>query len=79
MDKKAYIQSNKDWLIQKSKEEGVYSLPKGIYYKIVASGDANSKSPSSRSIVTVHYSGYTIDGKEFDSSRGRSSVGYPFV
>lgn len=70
MDKKAYIQSNKDWLIQKSKEEGVYSLPKGIYYKIVASGDANSKSPSSRSIVTVHYSGYTIDGKEFDSSRG---------
>jgi len=30
--KAQYIQANKDWLVAKSKEEGVRALPKGIYY-----------------------------------------------
>ena len=29
-DKREYIQSNKDWLEAKAKEEGVKALPKGI-------------------------------------------------
>ena len=33
MAKREYIQSNKDWLEAKAKEEGVKALPKGIYYK----------------------------------------------
>ncbi len=33
MNKRAYIQENKDWLVAKSQEEGVKALPKGIYYK----------------------------------------------
>ena len=70
MDKKAYIQANKDWLAKKSKEEGVLPLPKGIFYKVISSGDSTGKSPSLRSIVTVHYTGCTIDGKQFDTSRG---------
>ncbi|HJC97071.1 MAG TPA: FKBP-type peptidyl-prolyl cis-trans isomerase [Candidatus Phocaeicola merdavium] len=70
MDKKAYIQANKDWLAKKSKEEGVLPLPKGIFYKVISSGDSIGKSPSLRSIVTVHYTGCTIDGKQFDTSRG---------
>ena len=32
MAKREYIQSNKDWLEAKAKEEGVKALPKGIYY-----------------------------------------------
>lgn len=30
MNKKEYIQANKDWLETKAKEEGVKPLPKGI-------------------------------------------------
>ncbi len=70
MDKKTYIQANKDWLAEKSKEEGVHALAKGVFYKVLSSGDSSGKSPSARSIVTVHYTGLTIDGKQFDSSRG---------
>ena len=70
LKEKAYIQANKDWLAKKSKEEGVLPLPKGIFYKVISSGDSTGKSPSLRSIVTVHYTGCTIDGKQFDTSRG---------
>ncbi len=70
MANKEYIQANIDWLAAKAKEEGVKSLPKGIYYKVLAEGDKGSQSPSVRSIITAHYTGRTIDGKTFDSSRG---------
>ena len=70
MSKRDYIQANKDWLEAKSKEEGVKALPKGIYYKVLAEGDASSVQPTVRSIITTHYTGKTIDGKQFDSSRG---------
>ena len=36
MNKREYIQANKDWLKAKSKEEGVKALPKGIYYKVLS-------------------------------------------
>ncbi len=70
MANKEYIQANIDWLAAKAREEGVESLPKGIYYKVLAEGDKGSQSPSVRSIITAHYTGRTIDGKTFDSSRG---------
>ena len=70
MNKREYEQANKDWLTQKAKEEDVKTLPKGVLYKILSSGENNGKHPSPRSIVTVHYTGRTIDGKEFASSRG---------
>ena len=35
MNKREYIQANKDWLEAKSKEDGVKALPKGIYYKVL--------------------------------------------
>ena len=70
MNKRAYIQENKDWLEAKAKKEGVKALPKGTYYKVLAEGNAQSATPSVRSIVTAHYTGRTINGKTFDSSRG---------
>ena len=68
VESREYIQANKDWLEAKAKEEGVKALPKGIYYKVLAEGNAQSATPSVRSIVTAHYTGKTINGKTFDSS-----------
>lgn len=39
----------------------------GLAYKVVKAG-SGAKHPTSRSQVTVHYSGWTTDGKMFDSS-----------
>ena len=52
MSKKEYIQTNKEWLETKAKEEGVKPLPKGIYYKVINEGKDDGKHPSPRSIVT---------------------------
>ena len=76
INKRAYIQENKEWLIAKSKEEGVKALPKGIYYKVLGVGDQSSAQPTVRSIVTAHYTGRTINGKQFDSSRGGVPLAY---
>ncbi len=70
MDKRAYAQANKEWLAAKAKEESVKALPRGIYYKVITSGTNDGHHPSPRSIVTAHYTGRTINGKQFDSSRG---------
>ncbi len=74
-NKKEYIEVNRIWLENKAKENDVKALPKGIYYKILKSGNSDGQQPSKRSIVTAHYTGWTINGKKFDSSRG----GAPFA
>ena len=76
MAKKEYIQANKDWLAAKAAEEGVQPLPKGIYYKVLTKGADDGKHPTPRSIVTAHYSGWTINGKKFDSSRGGAPIAF---
>lgn len=50
MKKREYIQANKEWLINKSNEEGVQPLPKGIYYKVLAEGNKSGDTPNARSI-----------------------------
>ena len=70
MNRREYIQANKDWLAAKAKEEGVKALTKGILYKVFSEGKNDGVHPTSRSIVTAHYTGWTIDGKQFDSSWG---------
>lgn len=76
MGKQEYVQSNKDWLIGKSKEEGVEALSKGVYYKKIKEGSKDGKHPNPRSIVTVHYTGRTINGKKFDSSLAGPPVAF---
>ena len=70
MNKREYIKANKDWLEAKSKENGVMALPKGIFYKVLSEGNQASPKPTVRSIITAHYTGKTINGNQFDSSRG---------
>ena len=69
-NKSAYVQANKDWLVEKSKEDGVMALSKGVYYKVLAEGDRSGATPTPGNVITAHYTGMTIDGKQFDSSRG---------
>lgn len=76
MSKKEYIQANKDWLEAKAKEEGVKPLPKGIYYKVISEGKNDGRHPTPRSIVTAHYTGWTINGKKFDGSRGGTPIAF---
>lgn len=70
MAKREYIEANKRWLEEKKREEGVKGLEKGVMYKVIKQGETGGASPSPRSIVTVHYTGRTINGRKFDSSLG---------
>ncbi len=76
MVKKAYAEANRQWLETKAQEEGVRALDKGIYYKVLSEGKADGHHPTRRSIVTAHYTGWTINGKKFDSSRGGTPVAF---
>ena len=70
MNKREYADANRRWLEEKAAEEGVNALPGGIYSKVISQGNDDGKHPTRRSIVTAHYTGTTINGKKFDSSRG---------
>ncbi|MDE6444334.1 MAG: FKBP-type peptidyl-prolyl cis-trans isomerase [Muribaculaceae bacterium] len=70
MAKQDYVKKNTEWLEEKRSEPGINSLENGICYKIIKKGDSSSHTPSKGSVVTVHYTGKTINGKTFDSSRG---------
>ncbi|HWO24067.1 MAG TPA: FKBP-type peptidyl-prolyl cis-trans isomerase [Kofleriaceae bacterium] len=41
--------------------------PKGVFYKVLAPGKGGPK-PTAEDTVRVHYTGWTTDGKMFDSS-----------
>ncbi|MCM1484532.1 MAG: FKBP-type peptidyl-prolyl cis-trans isomerase [Muribaculaceae bacterium] len=70
MASKDYIERNKAWLRDKAAEPGINHIDKGILYKVIKKGNASSPHPNRGSVVTVHYTGKTINGKTFDSSRG---------
>jgi FKBP-type peptidyl-prolyl cis-trans isomerase FklB len=61
--------AGEDFLAKNAKEPGVVTLPSGLQYKVLKEGKGDK--PKATSMVTVHYTGTLIDGKEFDSSRKR--------
>ncbi len=70
MAKQDYVIKNRQWLEEIASAPGVKPLDKGIYYKVIKSGNSSAPSPNRGSVVTAHYTGKTINGKTFDSSRG---------
>ena len=76
MAKAEYVIKNREWLAEKSKEPGVITIDKGVCYKPIKSGPKNGPHPNRGSVVTVHYTGKTINGKTFDSSRGGTAPAF---
>lgn len=68
MGKQEYIEKNRAWLEEKAREAGVEHIAKGICRRVLRSG--KGPVPGRNSVVTVHYTGRTINGRTFDSSRG---------
>lgn len=54
------------FLAANGNKEGVVSLPSGLQYKIIKTGDG--RKPTDDDTVECHYRGSFINGKEFDSS-----------
>ena len=55
------------YLAENKKKEGVVTLPSGLQYKIVKTGDG--KKPSDTDTVECNYRGTLVNGTEFDSSQ----------
>jgi len=55
-----------EFFAQNAKTPGVKTLPEGIQYKVLKSG--NGPHPKSDDTIVVHYTGMLLDGKVFDSS-----------
>ena len=69
----AYKERNEAFLAEVKDREGVKEISQGVLYEIIRRGEGN-KHPALHNVVTVHYRGTLINGKEFDNSRKR---GYP--
>jgi len=60
------------WLAENAKKEGVISLPSGMQYRVLTSGEGKHH-PTINSPTSCHYEGTLIDGTKFDSSYDRGS------
>lgn len=76
MAKHEYVERNRQWLVEKRSEPGVREIDKGILCKVLRKGNASLPTPNRSSVVTVHYTGKTINGKTFDSSRGGTAPAF---
>jgi FKBP-type peptidyl-prolyl cis-trans isomerase FklB len=59
------------FLAANGKKEGVITLPSGVQYKVVKSGDGTGAHPTLNDSVLAHYKGTLLDGSTFDSSYDR--------
>ena len=69
--KEEYKEQNLLFLEETASQEGVSKLPCGVLYKVLERG-TGTVSPQLSSVVTVHYRGTLINGREFDNSWKRS-------
>jgi FKBP-type peptidyl-prolyl cis-trans isomerase FklB len=63
------VKEGETFLAANKKKEGVVTLPSGLQYKILKTGDGPK--PTKDQTVKCHYRGTLIDGTEFDSSYKR--------
>ncbi len=63
------VEAAKLWLADNAGKEGVITTSSGLQYKVLQEGTGITPGPED--VVTVHYTGKTIDGTKFDSSYDR--------
>jgi len=62
------------FLAENRSKEGVKATASGLQYQVLTAG--TGPRPQKTSVVTVHYRGTLLDGKEFDSSHGQEPVSF---
>ncbi|MDR0728060.1 MAG: FKBP-type peptidyl-prolyl cis-trans isomerase, partial [Puniceicoccales bacterium] len=77
MKKTAAVNKKKaeDFLKTLDKDPEVKKTDSGLRYKILKAGEGAHPGPEHE--VTIHYTGKLIDGKVFDSSKGRDPASFP--
>ena len=65
------IQRGESFLAENAKREGVQTTASGLQYQVVKMGEGAKPVASDK--VKVHYEGFLIDGKKFDSSIDRGN------
>jgi len=68
-------QENEAYMAELAQKEGLEKWPGGVYGRFIVEGqksEVEGKKPRFDSVVTCHYTGRLINGKEFDSSRTES-------
>lgn len=72
--KEEYKLQNEQYMEALHAEQDIKELPCGILYRIVEEGNggATGSTPRLNSVVTVHYKGTLINGREFDNSWKRN-------
>lgn len=68
--KEEYKEKNCQFLDEVSRQEGVKELSGGILYKVIEQGQGVVV-PKVQDVVSVHYRGTLINGREFDNSYKR--------
>jgi FKBP-type peptidyl-prolyl cis-trans isomerase len=63
------LEKGQEFLEENKKKEGVQVTESGLQYKVIEEGSGTT--PDANDTVRVHYTGKTIDGEVFDSSKER--------
>ena len=69
--KEEYKEQNLRYLEEIASQEGVKKLAGGILYKVTEQG-SGTVSPRLDNVVSVHYRGTLMNGREFDNSYERN-------
>ena len=69
---KVHKEAGEKFLAENAKKEGVKTLPSGVQYKVIKTGEGAIPADTAR--VKLHYEGKTIDGEVFDSSYKRGQA-----
>ena len=73
---KGTIDEGEKFLAENKKRAGVQTTHSGVQYEVITMG--TGARPADTSVVKVHYDGFFINGKKFDSSRDRGEpIVYP--